>query len=100
MNKTADMLTEESVSILTINEDGERHRSAYENSKSGRELLLEYEPEDIVSQVMEVWGDSPTVEEPEFTYTPEEENPSEGEAAQSAIWDEMAAAIKEGVNAV
>ena len=100
MNKTADMLTQESVSILTINEDGERHRSAYKNSKSGRALLQEIEPEDIVSQVMEVWGDSPTVEEPEYTYTPEEENPSAGEEVPSAMWDEMAAAIKEGVNEV
>ena len=36
------------------------------NSESGRVLLSENEPEDIVAEVMEVWGDEPTVNEPIF----------------------------------
>ena len=86
--KTISDLTIESVSILTqqfevvkevqtIEEDGEskeieveketqigsNHRCAYSNSESGRALLIENEPEDIVAEIMEVWGDAPTVEE-------------------------------------
>lgn len=99
MNKIADMLNELNVSILTIKDDETRHRCSYENSTSGRTSIIENEPEEIVAEVFEVWGDSPKVEEPEYTYTPEE-NPSEGEASQSAMWDEMASAIKEGVNEV
>lgn len=45
---------------------GSNHRCAYSNSASGRELLIANEPEDIVAKVMEVWGNTPTVEEPVF----------------------------------
>ena len=45
---------------------GSNHRCSYTNSESGRALLFENEPEDIVAEVMEVWGDAPTVEEPKF----------------------------------
>lgn len=51
---------------------GSNHRRAYSNSASGREMLIANEPEDTVAEVMEVWGDTPTVEEPKFEeHTPE-----------------------------
>ena len=68
--KTIDMLTTDSVSILTqkfIEEDGEmlqvgkNHRRAYANSQSGREDLEENEPEDVVNAVFAIWGDAPTI---------------------------------------
>ena len=71
--KTVDMLTSESVSVLTqkfINVDGvqtqvgQNHRCAYVNSESGRNELQENEPEEIVNSVMAIWGDTPTVSEP------------------------------------
>lgn len=76
--KTVDMLTTESVSILTqkfIEEDGEmlqvgkNHRRAYINSQSGREVLEVNEPEDVVNAVFAIWGDTPTVVEPELEKT-------------------------------
>lgn len=91
MKKIADMLTTESVSILTINDDETRHRCAYVNSESGRKMLVENEPETIVSEVMEVWGDEPIVEEPTYEDIPEQ---------TKDVWDEMAEAIKQGVNEV
>lgn len=72
--KTIDMLTEDSVSILTqkfIEIDGEQvqvgnnHRRAYVNSKAGRTDLAASEPEDIVVPIMVRWGESPTVEDPD-----------------------------------
>ena len=71
--KTVDMLTKDSVSILTqkfINLDGvetqvgENHRMSYSNSANGRKTLENEQPEDVVSAVLAIWGDSPTVEEP------------------------------------
>ena len=70
--KSVDLVTSDMACILTrqFNEvDGNLvqvgldHRSGYDNSESGRQLLLESEPEDIVTEVMAVWGDAPTVEE-------------------------------------
>ena len=72
--KTVDMLTSESVSVLTqkfINVDGvqtqvgQNHRCAYVNSESGRKSIVESEPEEIVTSVMPIWGDTPTISEPE-----------------------------------
>lgn len=72
--KTVDRLTMESVSILTtkhINVDGvdtqvgENHRCAYVNSETGRKDLQEKEPEAVINAVFAIWGDAPTVEEPE-----------------------------------
>lgn len=69
--KTVDMLTPQSVSILTqkfIDLDGEKtqvgndHRCAYVNSESGRQSLQESEPENVVSSVLAIWGDMPTVD--------------------------------------
>lgn len=81
VKKTVDMLTDNSVSILTQEfyntEDGavqvgDDFRCTYINSVGGRKLLVENEPEEVVAEVMEVWGDSPTVEwvEPDESYVP------------------------------
>lgn len=68
--KTVDMLTSNSVSILTqkfIEIDGlktqvgENHRCAYSNSITGRQELQNSEPEDVVASVFAIWGDTPTV---------------------------------------
>lgn len=76
--KIIDMLTKDSVSILTqkfIEEDGVRyqvgknHRCAYVNSVNGRENLQTDEPEDISSVILAYWGSEPTViEEIESQY--------------------------------
>ena len=72
-NKTVDMLTKDTVSILTKKfievegvdqQVGENHRRAYINSQSGREDLEENEPEDVVNAVLAIWGDAPTVADP------------------------------------
>lgn len=68
--KTVDMLTADSVSILTqrfIEIDGqdtqvgENHRVAYVNSADGRERIIAEQPEDVVSAVLAIWGNEPTV---------------------------------------
>lgn len=65
-------LTITSVSILDTS-SGQNHRCAYANSAQGRMQLEQDCPPDVVAQVMEVWGDTPTVEDyvpeplPEFT---------------------------------
>lgn len=68
--KTVDMLTTDSVSILTqkfIVDDGEivqvgkNHRKGYENSVVGRAELQEKEPPEVVNAVLAIWGDTPTV---------------------------------------
>ena len=60
------------VDVEVEHQVGENHRRAYTNSATGREMLVTNEPEDIVAEVMEVWGDTPTVEEPKFEdYIPE-----------------------------
>lgn len=69
--KTVDMLTPESVSILTqqftfLNNNevqvGENHRCAYINSESGRAQLAINEPEEVVASVLAMWGDNPTIQ--------------------------------------
>lgn len=69
-NKTVDMLTKDTVSILTqkfITIDGvdqqvgENHRQAYVNSQSNREELQANEPESVVNAVFAIWGDVPTI---------------------------------------
>ena len=78
---TVDMLTSESVSILTqkfIEVDGvetqvgHNHRCAYVNSEFGRKAIAESEPENVVSSVMAIWGDKPTIEEPTAEETEEQ----------------------------
>lgn len=74
--KTVDKLTKDSVSILTqkfikvegVNQQvGGNHRCAYVNSPSGRNELQEKEPESVVNAVFAIWGDAPTVADPETT---------------------------------
>ena len=64
--KTVDMLTNQSVSILTqkfieINgvrsQIGDGHRCAYVNSETGRSDLQGTEPEEIVNAVFAIWGE-------------------------------------------
>lgn len=71
--KTVDMLSTESVSILTRkvlidgevkSQVGENHRRTYLNSVSGREELLKEQTENVVNAVFAVWGSEPVVEEP------------------------------------
>ena len=80
--KTITSLTSDSVSILTQQFEygkngeevrvGENHRCAYENSESGRALLIANEPEEVVEEVFAIWGDTPILEEPNFSdYVPE-----------------------------
>lgn len=68
--KTIDMLTKDSVSIVTeryIEENGTRykvgdiHRTTYVNSEADREALASSEPEDVSVAVLQFWGDQPTV---------------------------------------
>lgn len=72
--KTVDMLTTDSVSILTqkfIDIDGiatpvgENHRCAYVNSETGRQYLQKQEPQDVVNSVFAIWGDALTINEEE-----------------------------------
>ena len=79
--KTVDMLTSESVSILTqkfIEVDGvetqvgQNHRRAYVNSEFGRSGLQENEPEEVVNAVFSIWGDTPTIEKPTTEETEEQ----------------------------
>lgn len=73
-NKTVDMLTKDTVSILTQKfitiegvdqQVGENHRQAYVNSEKGRTELQEKEPANVVDSVLSIWGDVPTVADPE-----------------------------------
>ena len=80
--KTIDMLTKDSVSIVTnryIEEDGERYavgetnRTGYVNSEVDREALISSEPEDVSTAVLQFWGDQPTVFPSEIELSAEEE---------------------------
>ena len=71
--KTVDMLTADSVSILTqkfIDVDrvetqvGQNHRCSYVNSETGRSELQGAEPEEVVNAVFAIWGDAPTIQYP------------------------------------
>ena len=69
--KTVDMLTPDSVSVLTQKIaaiDGAiytlgNHRRAYVNSARGREEIVTEQPGDVVAAVMAIWGDTVTVTE-------------------------------------
>ena len=70
--KTVDMLTTDSVSILTqkfieVNgvetQVGENHRCSYANSSTGRQDLQKKEPQDVVKSVFAIWGNAPTINE-------------------------------------
>ncbi len=69
-SKTVDMLTKDSVSILTRKtvildgietQVGDNHRCSYVNSEQGRQELIQTEPENVVNSVLAIWGDKPTV---------------------------------------
>jgi len=45
--------------------DFPKHSVHYVNSLSGRELLMDSQPENVVTAVMAIWGDAATVEDPE-----------------------------------
>lgn len=68
---TLDMLNQNSVSILVqeFNEYGKQigynRRCAYMNSPQSREQLKNDLPEDKWDELISVWGDEPTVEDPE-----------------------------------
>ena len=55
-------LSEYSVSILKTKDD-KTHRKAYINSEKGRQALCVEQPEEVVKEIMAVWGAVPTVEE-------------------------------------
>ncbi|MCI8308095.1 MAG: hypothetical protein HFH14_08625 [Lachnospiraceae bacterium] len=68
--KTIDMLTTDSVSILTQKfivldgvktQVGNNHRCSYANSIQGRQTLQTSEPEHVVNAVLTIWGELPTV---------------------------------------
>lgn len=66
INKTTlNMLTQDSASVKTTNEDGLMHRKAYVNSAKGRREVIEELPEDIQNEILLVWGNNATITEPE-----------------------------------
>lgn len=56
-------LSETSVTIVT-NIENEQHAKCYINNVAGREELQKEVPEPHLSEILEVWGDSPTVYPP------------------------------------
>lgn len=62
MNKSVASLTSDIAGVVTKMENGEEIRCAYANSVSDRERLVANEPEEIVTEIMAIWGDAPTVE--------------------------------------
>lgn len=76
VKKKVTYLTTENANVLTqkyvtVGDEeiqvGSNYRCGYTNDLAGRKLLLENEPEDVVSEVLEVWGDAPTVETQDFS---------------------------------
>lgn len=70
-----DMLTENNVSI--IREIEQLWRKTYTNSEIGRQDLREEVPEPYLSEILTVWGNTPTVieklpQEPEHPHNPTE----------------------------
>ena len=61
---TLDMLTQDSVSVKTINTDGLIHRKAYINSIRARQEVIQELPKDIQNGIFLVWGNTATIEEP------------------------------------
>ena len=77
--KPIDMLTPDSVSILTRKTamiDGVaytlgNHRRAYINDTAGRAAIAAEQPADVAAAVMAMWGDAPTVPDPEPEAAPD-----------------------------
>lgn len=74
--KIVDMLTNDSVSILTqqfveldgkLEQIGQNHRISYVNSRSGREELQKNESTVVTNAVLALWGDKPSIKESEVT---------------------------------
>lgn len=75
--KTISNLTRDHVSIktqryLTENDGaestvGDLHSIAYWNTDAQRAMLAEHQPQEIVAAVFAIWGDTPTVADPETT---------------------------------
>lgn len=59
-------LIQDSVTIMT---GADNNAKAYENNSQGRAALAAEQSPEVVSEVMAVWGDTPTVPD----YIPEEE---------------------------
>lgn len=70
MKKIVARLSENSVSILTPSTDNEQeylqncHATSYINDSVGRKKLKKEVPEPYLSEILEVWGDEPTVFSP------------------------------------
>ncbi|WP_315114232.1 hypothetical protein [Clostridium intestinale] len=81
-----DMLTKDSVSVLTQTEQGENHRKAYVNSELGRQELISDLDFKYVEQILSIWGNNPTIVE-EFSepFEPMEKEPSENEIIMLAL---------------
>lgn len=62
-NIILDMLTQDSVSVKTINIEGLVHRKLYINSEKGRQQVIQELPVDIQNEIFLVWGNTKTVEE-------------------------------------
>ena len=69
---TLEQFTTESVNVITVSTatiDKERRevgrsRMAYVNSPTGRKQLSEILPEEYVTAVLALWGETPTVSDP------------------------------------
>ncbi len=69
---TLEQLTTESVNVITVSTatiDKERRevgrsRMAYVNSPTGRKQLSEILPDEYVTAVLALWGETPTVTDP------------------------------------
>lgn len=70
---TLEKLNETAVNVLiitTIELNGktyeiERSRTCYGNSPIGRSQIVEYLPEQYVRAILEIWGEEPTMIDPE-----------------------------------
>lgn len=94
--KSVTILTEQYASVLTTTTSEEgfvtNHCCTYFNNDIDRSLLLGTEPQDVIQEVMAVWGDTPALEVPDYSGL---EIPKTKD-----VWDEIAEAIMEGVNEI
>lgn len=72
--KIIKILVEDGVIITTqkfididgkMNKVGDAIDESYGNWMSDRKRLIANEPEDVINSIFAIWGDTPTVEEPE-----------------------------------
>ena len=70
---TLEQLTVDSVNVLTVSSakvngkmyELERNRICYANSPLGRQQVVEALPEQYAEAILAVWGDTPTLSDPE-----------------------------------